>query len=230
MILYVLLLRIVKDNSKTLITQNDILIKNKIEIQDAYNKLNSSYKDTIEALSNAIDARDPYTAGHSKRVSEISLKIGSTLGLNKEQQELLELSALFHDIGKLGIKDSVLLKNDKLTNEEFNIIKQHPDLGVRIISNIEFLIKTQDIIKYHHERFNGSGYPQGISGEAIPLESRIITVADSYDAMTSNRPYRKGMAHSVAISELIKNQNSQFDEKIVQAFLKACDEKMNLGR
>jgi len=219
-LLYLLLLRIVYDSSKTLVKQNNNLLKNKLELQEAYDKLNSAYKNTVEALSNAIDARDPYTAGHSKRVAEISLEIGKELGFNKEQLELLELSALFHDIGKIGIRDSILLKTDKLTEEEFDIIKQHPVLGVKIINNIDFLRKTQAIILHHHEKFGGGGYPEGISGEGIPLKSRIITVADSYDAMTSDRPYRKGLSHSVAASELIKNQITQFDKKVVEAFLR----------
>lgn len=224
-ILYLLLIKIVYNSSKTLILQNNTLLRNKIELQEAYDKLNSAYKNTIEALSNAIDARDPYTAGHSKRVSEISLEIGRELSFSKDQLELLELSALFHDIGKLGIKDEILLKTNKLTDNEFNIIKQHSDLGVKIISNIDFLRKSQAIILHHHEKFNGSGYPLGISGEDIPLESRIITVADSYDAMTSDRPYRKGMHHSAAVDELIKNQDTQFDTNVVQAFLKAYAKK-----
>lgn len=220
MILYLLLLRIVYDSSKTLTIQNQKLMKNKLELQKAYDKLNLAYKNTIRTLSEAIDARDSYTAGHSKRVAEISIKIGKELGFNEQQLELLELSALFHDIGKLGIKDSILLKTDKLTDEEFNIIKQHPVLGVKIISNIDFLRKTQNIILHHHEKFGGGGYPQGISGKDIPLEARIITVADSYDAMTSDRPYKKALSHAAAVKELIRKQNIQFDKNIVEAFLR----------
>ena len=220
LILYLLLIKIIYDFSMKMLKQNEALIKNSNDLKEAYSKLNLSYKSTIIALSKAIDARDTYTAGHSERVTQISLKIGRVIGLSFGQLNVLEIAALFHDVGKIGIPDQVLNKPGKLTNEEFNQIKEHPSIGVDILKSIKFLDDTLTIILHHHEKYDGSGYPSGISGEAIPLESRIICVADSYDAMTSDRPYRKGLLHSIAINELIKFKGIQFDPVIVEAFLK----------
>ena len=220
LILYLLLIKIVYDFSMKMVKQNEVLIKNSNELKEAYSKLNLSYKSTIISLSKAIDARDTYTAGHSERVTQISLKIGHVLGLSFEQLNILEIAALFHDVGKIGIPDQVLNKPGKLTNEEFNQIKKHPSIGVDILKSIKFLDDTLSIIHHHHEKYDGSGYPSGISGEAIPLGSRIICVADSYDAMTSDRPYRKALLHSVAINEIVKFNGIQFDPVVVEAFLK----------
>lgn len=220
LILYLLLIKIMYASSMKMRKQNEALIKNSNDLKEAYSKLNLSYKSTILALSKAIDARDTYTAGHSERVTQISLKIGQAIGLSSEQLNALEIAALFHDVGKIGIPDQVLNKPGKLTDEEFNQIKEHSSIGVDILKSIEFLDDTLTMILHHHEKYDGSGYPSGISGEAIPLESRIICVADSYDSMTSDRPYRKGLPHSVAVDELIKFKGIQFDPKIVDAFLK----------
>ena len=220
LILYLLLIKIMYNSSMKMLKQNEALIKNSNDLKEAYSKLNLSYKSTVLALSKAIDARDTYTAGHSERVTKISLKIGQALNLSSDQLNELEIAALFHDVGKIGIPDKVLNKPGKLTDEEFNQIKEHPSIGVNILKSIEFLDNTLTMILHHHEKYNGNGYPSGISGEAIPLESRIICVADTYDAMTSDRPYRKGLPHSVAVDELIKFKDIQFDPKIVDAFLK----------
>jgi len=220
LILYLLLIKIIYNFSNKMLKQNESLIHKSKDLKEAYFKLNLSYKSTVLTLSKAIDARDTYTAGHSDRVTKVSLKIGQVLGLSLDQLNVLEIAALLHDVGKIGIPDGVLNKPGKLTNEEFNQIKEHPSIGVDILKTIEFLDKALPIILHHHEKFNGTGYPSGISGEAIPIESRIICVADSYDAMTSDRPYRKGLLHSVAVNELIKFKGIQFDSKIVDAFLK----------
>lgn len=218
-ILYLLLLKIIYNSSITLVKQNKELIKSADDIKTAYSKLNMTYKSTILAISKLIDTRDQYTAGHSERVSKISLAIGQALNLPKEQLETLELAALFHDVGKIGISDYILNKPSRLTDEEFDKIKEHPSIGVDILKTINFLSQALPIILHHHERFDGGGYPNGTKGEDIPFESRIICVADSYDAMTSNRPYRNGFPHEVAVSELIKYKNIQFDSNIVDAFL-----------
>ena len=220
LILYLLLIKTMYDSSMKMTKQNEALIHKSNSLKEAYSKLNLSYKSTIIALSKAVDARDTYTAGHSERVTQISLKIGQALALSPEQLNLIEIAALFHDVGKIGIPDQVLNKPGKLTDEEFNQIKEHPSIGVNILKTIEFLDKTLPMILHHHEKYDGSGYPFGISRETIPLESRIICVADSYDAMTSDRPYRKGLPHSVAVDELIKFKGIQFDPIIVEAFLK----------
>jgi uncharacterized domain HDIG len=220
LILYLLLLKIVYNSSVTMVKQNEELVKNAHDIKLAYSKLNMTYKNTILAISKAIDARDQYTAGHSERVAKIALAIGQALNLPKEQLETLELSALFHDVGKIGIPDYILNKPARLTDEEFNKIKEHPSIGVDILKTIDFLSQALPIILHHHERFDGGGYPEGIKGINIPFESRIICVADSYDTMTSDRPYRNGLPHEVAVSELLKNRDIQFDSNVVDAFFK----------
>lgn len=219
-LIYTLLIKIIYNSSKTLIRQNESLITNKLEIESAYSKLNDSYKNTIIALSNSIDARDPYTAGHSERVAGISLEIGKQLGLEKDKLNNLEIAALLHDIGKIGIPDEILHKSGKLNEYEYSKIKEHPTIGVNILKNIKFLKNTIPIILHHHERFDGFGYPLGIKGYEIPLEARIITVADSYDAMVSDRPHRKGLPIDIAINELIKFKGIQFDDLVLDAFLK----------
>ncbi len=219
-LLYFLLLRIIYTSSKKLVSQNESLIEKSKELELSYEKLNTTYKETIMALSNAVDARDPYTAGHSDRVTKLSLEIGSIIGLSNKQLEILEIAALFHDIGKIGIPDAVLNKPGKLTEDEYNKIKEHPEIGVSILKNINFLEEELSIILHHHERYSGSGYPTNISGQAIPIESRIITVADTYDAMTSDRPYRKGLSSKTSIEEIVSEQGRQFDPSVVMAFLK----------
>lgn len=219
LILYLLLMKIIYNASKTLIAQNKTLQKQKEDLQVAYNKLNCSYKSTISTLSSAVDARDPYTAGHSERVTELSLRVGYKLGCCEESLNRLELASLFHDVGKLGIPDTILLKPGKLTDKEFNCIKRHPEIGVKILKNIDYLHEILPIILHHHENFASNGYPDGISGDNIPLESRIIAVTDSYDAMTSDRPYRKAISHEQALLEIIECKGKQFDPNVVQAFI-----------
>lgn len=220
LLLYLLLIRVINNSSKTLIKQNQDLVVSKLETELAYSKLNESYKHTIIALSNSIDARDPYTAGHSERVARLSLDIGKELGLNKDKLDMLEIAALLHDIGKIGISDDILHKTGRLNEYEYEKIKEHPSIGVNILKDIDFLKNAVPFILHHHERFDGCGYPLGIKGYETPLEARIIAVADSYDAMVSDRPYRKGLSQDIAISELIKFKNIQFDGLVVDAFLK----------
>lgn len=219
-LLYFLLIRVINNSSKTLIKQNQDLVVSKLETELAYSKLNESYKHTIIALSNSIDARDPYTAGHSERVARLSLDIGKELGLNKDKLDTLEIAALLHDIGKIGISDDILHKTGRLNEYEYEKIKEHPSIGVNILKDIDFLKNAVPFILHHHERFDGCGYPLGIKSYEIPLEARIIAVADSYDAMVSDRPYRRGLSQDIAISELIKFKNIQFDGLVVDAFLK----------
>lgn len=223
-VLYFLLLKIIYNASNTLVLQNKSLIQKTSELELSYDKLSTSYKNTVAALSKSVDARDPYTAGHSERVAKLSVQIGSIMNLSSDKLEILEASALFHDIGKIGIPDKILNKPDKLTEEEFNKIKEHPKTGVDILGNIEFLHGAVPIILHHHERFSGNGYPDGIEGSDIPIESRIIAVADTYDAMTTDRPYRKALSHEEAVDEIIIQQGLQFDREVVQAFLKVLEQ------
>lgn len=202
-----------------MISQNEALSKQTEELEMSFSKLNSSYKNTMIALSNAVDARDPYTAGHSGRVNRIAMEIGQGMGLTGKQLESLESASLFHDIGKLGVPDVILNKPDKLTNDEYEKIKKHPAIGVNILKTIDFVNSAIPGILHHHERYAGGGYPAGIKGDQIPLEARIIAVADAYDAMTSDRPYRKALSHDTAVSEIVKYRGIQFDAGVVEAFM-----------
>lgn len=220
LVLFLLLIGILYKTSKTLLRQNEELIKQKAEIETSYKRLDDSYKSTVIALSNAVDARDPYTAGHSARVTKISLLLSRELNMSEEDSRVLEYAALFHDIGKLGIPDRILNKNGKLTDEEYELIKKHPDIGISILGKIDFLSEALPILRHHHERFCGNGYPCGIKGEKIPLGARIIAIADTYDAMTTDRPYRKGFSHDSAVQEILKNRGTQFDDMLVDVFMK----------
>lgn len=190
-----------------------------IENATLFESLRESYLNTIQALSMAIDAKDRYTHGHSKRVSEISLLIAREMNFDEEQIELLEYAADLHDIGKIGISELIISKEGKLTVDEYEIIKTHPLVGETIVEPVPFLQEIKPIIRHHHERFDGYGYPDGLAGEEIPLMSRIILIADAYDAMTSDRPYRKALSHEEAVKEIRKHSGSQFDPKVVKAFL-----------
>ncbi|MEL1134678.1 HD-GYP domain-containing protein [Desulfitobacterium sp. THU1] len=220
-ILYFFLFRNVANASQTLIAQNKLLVEQNLSLEHSYTQLDLSYRNTVMALSNAVDARDKYTSGHSQRVSIISSAIGQVMGLDIEILQRLELAARLHDIGKIGVPDEILHKPGKLSEFEQEIIRLHPSIAFSILKDISFLNSILPIILHHHERYDGSGYPAGIKGEAIPFESRIIAVADTYDAMTSDRPYRKGQNHDLAIKEIQRCVGTQFDPSIVEAFMKA---------
>jgi putative nucleotidyltransferase with HDIG domain len=181
----------------------------------------SAYLGTIRALALALDARDPYTAGHSERVSALSLAIGRCLSLEEAQLEVLRLGALLHDIGKIGISDHVLMKPGPLTPEEYEIIKQHPGVGARILRSVPFLEPHIPIVELHHERPDGKGYPHGLHASEIPLVASIVHVADAFDAMTSARAYRPARANSEGLRELWRCAGAQFDAEVVQALAKA---------
>jgi len=177
----------------------------------------SAYVGAIRALAMALDARDPYTAGHSERVSAISVAIGRHMGLDDEQLDVLRLGALLHDIGKIGVSDHVLRKPGALTPEEFEAIKQHPGLGARILKSVPFLARHLPIVELHHERPDGKGYPHGLTGDETPLLARIVHVGDAFDAMTSARAYRPARSSAEALAELWSYAGAQFDAEVVQA-------------
>jgi len=181
----------------------------------------SAYVGTIRALALALDARDPYTAGHSERVSALSLAIGRCMWLDDAQLEVLRLGALLHDIGKIGISDQVLMKPGPLTGEEYEIIKQHPVVGARILRSVPFLEPHIPIVELHHERPDGKGYPHGLRGTEIPLVASIVHVADAFDAITSARAYRPARAASEGLRELWRCAGAQFDAEVVHALAKA---------
>lgn len=181
----------------------------------------SAYVGTIRALALALDARDPYTAGHSERVSALSLAIGRCMWLDDTQLEVLRLGALLHDIGKIGIADHVLMKPGPLSAEEYEIIKQHPVVGARILRSVPFLEAHIPIVELHHERPDGKGYPHGLRGTEIPLVASIVHVADAFDAITSARAYRPARAASDGLRELWRCAGAQFDAEVVHALAKA---------
>jgi putative nucleotidyltransferase with HDIG domain len=183
-----------------------------------------AYVGAIRALALALDARDPYTAGHSERVSEVSVAVGRQMGLEGEELEILRLGALLHDIGKIGISDAVLRKPGPLTPDEFALIKQHPGVGARILRSVTFLKPHLPIVELHHERPDGQGYPHRLRGDEIPLLARIVHVADAFDAMTSARAYRPARGRAEAMRELWRCAGPQFDADVVQALSSALPE------
>lgn len=183
--------------------------------QPVFHYLSSTIKELIE-LANIVEEKDIYTHGHIRRVKNYALKIGNKMRLSKEMIENIGFASLFHDIGKINVPDEILKKPGKLTDEEYEIMKNHPFWGAEIVSKTYFE-KLSEIIRQHHERVDGSGYPDRIKDEEISIEAKVIAVADSYDAMTSDRPYRAGLSPTVAIEELISLKGSQYDGEVVDA-------------
>jgi len=189
-----------------------------VKLQQAYRTLKKAYLDSVKVLAEAIDAKDPYTRGHSDRVRRMSLQIAASLGFTEERVEILEYGALLHDIGKIGIKDEILCKPEALSPEEYHIIQEHPLIGVKIVEGIEFFKDKIPMIRNHHEHFDGHGYPDGLVGEDIPLEARIIAVPDAFDAMASMRPHRKDMSLEAILFEMERHKGKQFDPNILEIF------------
>ena len=179
----------------------------------------SPYLNTVEILRNIGEYKDIYTIGHSFRVSEFSKLIGRKMGLSRNEIKLLKIGSMFHDIGKVSVPNNILIKNSRLTDNEYFIVKFHPTIGSHILFPIPFYSKIIPIIKYHHEKFNGTGYPFGLKDFEIPLSARIVAVADTFDAMTSKRSYRDALPLEVAVEELIKNRCIQFDPDVLDCFL-----------
>ena len=212
------LLLLIESGIKAIEQMNLIKDINK-ELKETNDKLEKAYLETIETLRFTVEAKDTYTRGHSDRVSEYSVLIGKHLGLSEEDIHLLRVGGLFHDIGKIGVPDSILLKTSKLTDDEYSEIKNHPTIGAHILSNATIFEKAIPVVKHHHERYDGFGYPSKLAGENIPYLARIAAVADSFDAMTSKRTYRDSMPMDIVIEEIRKNKGSQFDPNIADTFL-----------
>ncbi|HPZ07336.1 MAG TPA: HD domain-containing phosphohydrolase [Candidatus Eremiobacteraeota bacterium] len=190
-----------------------------IENARLYENLEKSYLDVIRALANAIEAKNPYTKGHSDRVTILAVKIGEAMNFSLPQLKEIEMAGILHDVGKLGIGEEVLEKPGRLTEEEFREMKMHPGIGHDIIKTITLPENVKKAVLHHQEKFDGTGYPQGLKGEEIPIYARIIAVCDSYDAMTSDRVYRKSMGKDFAISEIKRCSGTQFDPEVVEVFL-----------
>ncbi len=190
-----------------------------VKLEEAYGTLKKAHLDSVKVLAGAIDAKDPYTRGHSDRVRQMSLQIAATLGFTEEKMEVLEYGALLHDIGKIGIKDEILRKPEALNAEEYQTIREHPLIGVKIVEGIEFFEDKISMIRHHHEQFDGKGYPDGLAGEAIPLEARIIAVPDAFDAMASLRPHQRTRSLGDILQEMEQYGGKQFDPKILEIFL-----------
>ena len=189
------------------------------ELADSKELLEKSYLESIEVLRRTVEVKDVYTRGHSDRVSEYSLLIGEKLNLPPEQMKTLKIGALFHDIGKIGIPDAILLKTDKLTDDEYSEIKNHPAIGAHILSNASIFADILPIVKHHHERYDGKGYPARLAGENIPYLARIVAVADTFDAMTSRRSYRQALDFDYTTNEIERCKGTQFDPAIADVFL-----------
>jgi pSer/pThr/pTyr-binding forkhead associated (FHA) protein len=189
-----------------------------------YQNLRNLFYNTIETLIRTMQAKDKYTSGHSTRVSRFSLLIAEKLGLNSKEKHQLYLASVLHDIGKIGLPDKLLLRPGKLTEEEMELVKKHPAFGVSMIKSLGEMQEIVPLILHHHEALDGSGYPDGLKGEEIPLMSRIVAVADTYDAITSDRPYRKGRSREEAVQELKRVAGTKLDPRVVNAFLEVLRE------
>jgi len=199
------------------------------ELKKADGRVRDGYLSTMKSLALAIEAKDPYTRGHSSRVVKYALLLAKELGLSEKEEEVIRNAGILHDIGKIAIADHILGKPGKLSEEEFDVIKRHPTLGVNILKPLSFLKAELSIVLEHHERVDGNGY-HNLRKKDIPLASRIIAVADSYDAMTSLRPYRKAYSKAKALKELEENSGTQFDPEIVRAFLKVINRGKSKGK
>ena len=212
------LLLLIESGIKSIKQMNEIKEIN-TKLSDTYEKLEQAYLDSIKTLRYTIEAKDQYTRGHSDRVAAFSVLIGKKLGLSDKELHTLEIGGLFHDIGKIGVPDSVLLKDSKLTDEEYSQIKQHPNIGVHILSNASIFDNILPIVEHHHEKYDGTGYPGKLVGNDIPYLARITTIADSFDAMASRRAYRNSLDLDTIISEFERCKGTQFDPELDDLFL-----------
>jgi putative nucleotidyltransferase with HDIG domain len=198
-------------------------------VRESRERLTRAYVQFVGSLAQALDARDAYTAGHSRRVSELSYAIAKAMNIPAEDLETIRIGALLHDLGKIGISDLVLQKPGRLTPEENELIRQHPVIGKRILENVQGLETYLGIVELHHENWNGTGYPRGLNGEETPQHARIVKVADAYDAMTSDRPYRRGKSHAEALAVLRSVSGSEMDSSVVEAFALLGDLRQPAG-
>lgn len=192
-------------------------------LRESNRLLEESALEAVASLNETVDAKDPYTAGHSLRVRRLAVEIGREMGLDRRQLETLRFAGLFHDIGKIGVPDAILTKPDTLTPDEFDIVKRHPEDGARIVARLRRLQMTVPAILHHHERWDGTGYPHGLRGEEIPVEASVVGLADAFDAMTTDRPYGYARGLDAAIEEIVRNRGTQFAPAAVDAFLRLAE-------
>lgn len=223
------LLLLIESGIKSIEQMNTIKTINK-QLHDKNEELERAYLDTIGILRQTVEAKDPYTRGHSDRVSEYFVLIGKKLGLDEKTLHILKIGGLFHDIGKIGIPDSILLKESKLSDEEYSQIKNHPMIGVHMLGDAAIFTDILPIVKHHHERYDGRGYPSQLVGDDIPYVARIAAVADTFDAMTSKRSYRDSLPIDVVRAEIERCSGTQFDPNIAKVFLDIMDNDFDLIR
>ncbi len=216
--LWIALALLVRGASRTLRRQTATLRQRSRELLDSYRRQEEMSLEAIESLNATVEAKDPYTAGHSLRVQELSLALGEELGLERQRLDGLRYGALFHDIGKLAVPDAILTKPARLTTDEFDVIKRHSAEGARIVGKFGRLRDAVPVIRHHHERWGGDGYPEGISGVDIPLEAAIVGLADAWDAMTTDRPYHRALTFEEASEQLREGRGTQFSPEVVDAF------------
>lgn len=216
------LLLLIESGLKSIVQRKTISDMN-IELEDANTKLKKAYLDIVQTIRATVEAKDSYTRGHSDRVSAYSVLLGKYLHLNEDEQEILKIGGLFHDVGKIGIPDTILLKNGNLTDEEYSEIKKHPQIGANILGESELFKNIIPFVKYHHEMYDGRGYPEGLIGDNIPYVARIAALADSFDAMSSRRVYRDSLPKEIVREEIVKNLGTQFDPEIGSTFLDIID-------
>jgi putative nucleotidyltransferase with HDIG domain len=214
------------ENVEKLQQQNTALSQANVHIQRISDELREGYDGTLDALVNALDARDQETKGHSLRVSRYMLDIAREMGVKEGTQQWIDMQrgSLLHDVGKIGVADGILLKPGKLTEDEWELMRRHPEIGYNMLSQVQFLKGASEIILAHHERWDGEGYPKRLAHEDIPFGARIFMVCDTFDSMTSDRPYRKALSTQVALEEILKYSGSQFDPQVVEAFLDIYDQ------
>jgi putative nucleotidyltransferase with HDIG domain len=219
--LWLLLVLLVRGASRTLRAQTQTLHERSRALAEANRRLEENALEAVESLNATVEAKDPYTAGHSQRVQRIALAIGEELGFDAQTLEALRFGALFHDIGKIAVPDLVLTKPERLTEDEFTLIKRHPPEGARIIGKFGHLRPAVPIVRHHHERWDGTGYPDGLSADAIPLAAAVAALADAWDAMTIERPYQRALSLVEALREVREGSGTQFAPVVVDAFFRA---------
>jgi len=226
--LWAALALLVRGASRTLTRQNEKLRTRTLRLVESNRLLEEGALEAVESLNATVDAKDPYTAGHSQRVQRIAVALGQELGLGREQLDILRFAGLFHDIGKIGVPDAILTKPDRLTELEFEIVKRHPEDGARIVGRLHRLHATVPAVLHHHERWDGMGYPHGLRGDGIPLEAAIVGLADAVDAMTTDRPYSAARSLEEATDEVVRNRGTQFAPAVVDAFVALVEREPEL--